>query len=80
MAPAGFQGGCTVRDGFVRVFFFNPELNSLPEGWHDLGTVSLKGPAKSIRLKEVKTSDSNGKSIATGSRIEDAAATRVKAK
>lgn len=79
-APAGFQGGCTVRDGFVRVLFFSAELKSLPEGWHDLGTVSLKGSAKDLRLKEVKVSDSSGKAIATGARIEGAPGSRVKAK
>lgn len=79
-APAGFQGGCTVRDGFVRVLFFSAELKSLPEGWHDLGTVSLKGSAKDLRLKEVKVSDSSGKAIATGARLEGASGSRVKVK
>ena len=78
--PAGFAGGCSVREGFVRVVLYSAELKSLPEGWHDLGTVTLKGSAKSVRLKEVKAVDAAGKLLETGSRIEGAAASSIKAK
>lgn len=71
-APAGFAGGCTAREGFVRVLFYSAELKSLPEGWHDLGSVTLRGGAKNVRLTEVNVSDAYGKVVETGTRIEKA--------
>lgn len=79
-APAGFSGGCTVRDGFVRVLFYSTELKSLPEGWHDLGSVTLSRGAKVARLTEVNVSDAYGKSIDAGVRIEAAASAGGRAK
>lgn len=76
-APAGFAGGCTVREGFVRVLFYSAELKSLPKGWHDLGAVTLRGSAKGVRLSEVNVSDAFGKALETGAKIEGGADAQI---
>ena len=74
--PSGWTGGCTFKEGVLRVAAFSTAGQPLPDGVIGVGTVTVsggalaKGSAPALEVFNIEFADANGNALPHTSQVE----------